>query len=122
MSEAATGDPAPSTPDTLSVAFVLDGERVVINHGHDVGIKMGQTFLIYELSKQEIVDPATGESLGLLEIPKGMGRVVNVQDHMATLAADDTVEGKMGRSTKLAFEIMGPFGDVKVGDEAKPLS
>lgn len=71
------------------VVFVTDSSyKVVINAGSEKGIKIGQRFLIYALSDYEITDPDTGESLGHLEIVKGTGRVVHVQDKMSTIESD----------------------------------
>ena len=65
-----------------------DDYKVVINAGHNEGIKNGQRFLIYALSDHEILDPDTKSSLGFLEIVKGTGRVVHVQEKMATIESD----------------------------------
>ena len=50
---------------------------------HDVA--KDQRFQIYTLSNEEIKDPESGESLGRLEIVKGIGEVVHIQPRMATL-------------------------------------
>ena len=41
--------------------------------------------MIYDLSDEEIKDIDTNESLGFLEIVKGIGRVIHVQEKLATL-------------------------------------
>lgn len=72
----------------LKIAAVLNDYKVVINAGADNGIRKGQRYLIYALSDHEIIDPDTGKSLGYLEIVKGTGVIIHVQDKMATLESD----------------------------------
>jgi hypothetical protein len=69
------------------VAQVISPTELVINAGSADGIKEGQRYQIYSIG-DEILDPETGESLGQLENIKGIGRVVNVQDRMATIESD----------------------------------
>ena len=66
------------------VAHVLDDRRLVINKGAQDNIKMGTRFVVYTVG-EEIHDPRTGESLGILEEIKGKGEVVHVQDRMCTI-------------------------------------
>lgn len=70
------------------IATILNGYKVVINAGTENGVCMGQRYLIYALSDDEILDPDTGKSLGYLEIVKGTGIVTHVQNKMATLESD----------------------------------
>ncbi len=58
--------------------------RVVINRGSVDGVRIGQRFLIYGIG-DEIIDPETKSSLGKLEILRGPGEVIHVQDKMATI-------------------------------------
>lgn len=69
------------------VVSVYNDYRIVINRGSEHGIEVGQRFLLYELG-DEVVDPSTNESLGRLEIPKGTGTVLHLQDKMATIQSD----------------------------------
>lgn len=71
------------------VVQTLDNDyKIVINAGNNEGIKNGQRFLLYALSDHEIFDPDTGASLGFLEIVKGTGKVIHVQEKMATIESD----------------------------------
>ena len=70
-----------------SVVMVQDPFHVVINRGAAHGIKMGERFLIYSLG-QEVQDPETGESLGRVEVVRGIGKVVHIQEKMAMLESD----------------------------------
>lgn len=70
------------------VEVLDDNYKVVINAGKDKDIKLGQRYMVYALSKHEILDPDTKQSLGFLEIVKGTGKVVHVQEKMATIESD----------------------------------
>lgn len=59
-------------------------EQVVINKGAADGTKINDLFLIYELG-EEMFDPETEESLGKLEIVKGRGKVIHVQEKISTI-------------------------------------
>ena len=125
MSEAQANGPGKATRRYPVVADVLGSDRVVINVGTTDGVKVGQRYLIYELSDKEIVDPVTEESLGKLEIPKGTGRIVHAQDRMAVLESDK----EPGRSaTHLATWFdptlfpgseKAPFRSPRLGDSVK---
>src|SRR5258708_4141302 len=71
------------------VAAVLDRYQVVINRGRKHGVKLGQTFLVFS-SGPEIIDPVTGDNLGSLELVKGRGKVIHLQDNLATLRSAST--------------------------------
>ncbi|WP_419778749.1 hypothetical protein [Maridesulfovibrio sp.] len=120
------------------VVCVPDDYSIVINRGAEHNIKLGQRFIIYGLSRDEITDPDTGESLGFLEIVRGTGVVSHVQPKMATIASDkyqrgDTVKRvnagvgalltgfggeeiiESGERKQLAFDF------AELGDLAKPI-
>jgi hypothetical protein len=124
--------PEPDLPIVVHVED--DNDRVVINRGQEHGIKIGQRFLVFGIGK-EIIDPRTKESLGKLETVRGTGKIVHIQQKMATLKSDMTFPGrhKIARpsgnifSTQTHIEeeqdppIEIPFGDPVVGDYAKPV-
>ena len=111
----------------ILVANIIDEYTVVLNCGVCNGINLGDKVIIYELSDFEIKDPATDKSLGLLEIPKGRGEVINLQDNLCTVRSTESrmVEkalsglaiGYFPVRTKSA-ELL-PFGAIHVGDHAK---
>lgn len=71
------------------VVDVMDDDyKIVINAGINKDVKKGQRFLVYALSNHEIFDPDTNTSLGFLEIVKGTGTVIHVQEKMATIESD----------------------------------
>ena len=69
------------------VALVVDKFSVVINRGSEEGVKIGDRFMLYELS-DEIIDPETNKAIGRLEIAKGTGQVMQVQEHISLVRSD----------------------------------
>ncbi|KAB8140741.1 hypothetical protein F8S13_22300 [Chloroflexia bacterium SDU3-3] len=111
------------------IAEVIDRYTVVINRGSKHKIQLGQKFIIYTLTDKEILDPITRESLGKLEVPKGTGKVIHVQERLATIKSDRTTTIKKPR-TPLEWQrnqepeeqtIFSPFDEPIVGDRAKPI-
>ena len=119
------------------VADVRDKFNVVINMGRKDGIKEGQKFLIYGESDEEIIDPVSKKSLGILEIVKGTGKVTIVQELMSTVTSDEKKPPKReiikpkpniigypnllaGKEIIIPGEIK-PFKNPRVGDKAKPI-
>lgn len=68
----------------ILVAKVIEHGKIVINKGSDDGILNYMEFLVYT-EGDEIYDPQTGESLGILENPKGKFKVLSIQPTMSTL-------------------------------------
>lgn len=71
----------------IKVAKVIDEYTLVLNKGSSNGIKEGQRFLIYSVG-EEVKDPDTSVSLGLLELVKGTGKARHVQESMCTVTSD----------------------------------
>jgi hypothetical protein len=113
--------------------------EVVINRGARDGVKPGDKLFG---EGPHITDPDTGEDLGQLELVRGRGEVVHIQDHLATVR---TIERRRTRPAKriireagtgnglslfsrgdvieedLAPETEMPFEAVRMGDFAKPI-
>ena len=118
---------------TKVIKVLDDGLRLVINKGIEDKVYTGQTYLVFELG-EELFDPDTTESLGELEIVKGKGKVIHVQDRISTI---ETIEREKriykstpsamvraftplgGSSESTTEEILKPFLNPKVGDYAK---
>ena len=66
------------------VCDIISNRRVVLNKGARDGISKDDEFVVFNLG-EEISDPKTGESLGILEKIKGKGEVIHVQDRMCTI-------------------------------------
>lgn len=134
------------TSSTAQVAKVQDEYTVVINRGREHGIKEGARFLLYGLG-EEIIDPVTKESLGQLEIVRGIGIATHVQDKLATVESSKTrrptptirttKRSPKGGAAGILASLYGgeettveerqgeptlvPFDGVKDGDYARPL-
>jgi len=136
-----TSDNPSETQETRpQVAAVLyEGEQLVINRGELHGIRVGQRFVVYGLG-DEMLDPATGKSLGRLEIVKGSGKAIHVQPSMTTIETDRKRPGKsvtrrVRPQTTYLFssmmepeaitetepDILIPFAGAEVGDFARPV-
>lgn len=134
---------ATKVTQAATVAKVIDEYTVVINKGAADGVRDGAIFLIYGLG-DEILDPETKESLGNLELVRGIGSAIHVQEKMTTIksaktrsptptiktvkrstigmglvfrggAGDETIEERRGEPA------MVPFDGARTGDRAKPL-
>lgn len=114
------------------VARVVEPYRVVINRGLEQDIKLGQRFLVYSLSNEEILDPITQEALGYLEVVKGTGKVIHVQEKMSIIESDKTkISNRTITKKGSIYSFLGdtveespeqvPFESVQVGDRAKPV-
>jgi hypothetical protein len=108
------------------VAHVINPSQVVINRGWIHDVKVGQRMLIYRTGDQEIKDPESGESLGYLELVKGTGQVIHVQEKFCTVESDQRNSPRRIRSPGgLGAEIVEgealPFDDPEVGDWVKPI-
>lgn len=109
------------------IATVVDQYRVVINAGRADGVKVGQRFLIYKIG-DEVVDPDTKESLGRLEVVKGIGEAIHVQEKIATLQTTEKHEIQrrpsswhiLVQSIEISKEPKA-FIDPEVGDIARPV-
>jgi hypothetical protein len=110
------------------VAHVLNEFEVVINKGQADGITLGITFLIFGQGP-EIRDPVTRQSLGALEVLRGRGKVVHIQERLATVRSSATepiydstpnVLAHFGPRQPVRFEDK-PFRGAEVGDLARPV-
>ncbi len=72
------------------VVKVIDDYKLVINRGEISGIREGQRMLVYNTSEEEIKDPQTGESLGYLDLVRGTGTIIFVQEKISILQSDRT--------------------------------
>ena len=82
--------------------------ELVINRGSLDGVESGDTFIIYYIEPEELIDPETQESLGNLEVIRGTGVATNVQEKMATIKSNryENTSGKIIRRNT------SPFGGI----------
>lgn len=116
-----------------------DPHELAINRGSRDGIKPGQKYPVFGYGP-ELSDPDTGENLGRIELVRGRGEVVHVQDHIATIRSIERQPERRGkrviRDSSIAALVQGrgqvveeewpaeeivPFRNVSVGDLAKPI-
>lgn len=111
---------------SAKVIKVIDDTKVVINKGSKDGITNGNLFLLYSLG-EELFDPDTNKSLGILEIVKGKGKATHVQEHITTIqsVSKKITERKnhpyisiMGSTTEYIEEGL-PFENPAINDLAK---
>lgn len=125
------------------VVYLADAEygpyELAINRGSRDGIKLGQKYHVFGYGP-ELNDPDTGESLGRIELVRGRGEIVHVQDHIATLRSIERRPERRGkriiRDSSIAALVQGrgpiveeewpademvPFVNVSVGDLVKPI-
>ncbi len=125
----------------IKVVDILTPFRVVLNCGKNDGVKNDMLFLVYCLGKI-IKDNETGEELEQLEIVRGRGRVIHIQDKICTLESiesketpkiieypDTSISKALGLAFRGAFPketviemIKTPFEEVQIGDKARKLS
>jgi hypothetical protein len=122
--------------DLAKVVHVVDSQylpfEIVINRGKRHGLKVGSRFLVFGLGP-EVSDPDTGESLGRIELVRGRGEIVHVQDNLATLRSIEQSPARGKRVTKQFGSFAAPvveedilperlpFEGVSVGDMARPI-
>lgn len=130
-----------ATTSLARIVFVLQArspDKVVINKGAHDGVKLGDRYIIYGLGP-DLSDPETNENLGKLEIVRGRGKVVHLQDRLATLLSTERQIERVAskkiirESSIIAFgprtieEVVPesmedmPFDDPEVGDFARPI-
>lgn len=66
------------------VVEIIDSWKVVLNCGQNHGIKLGDRFLLYGLTKV-LIDPETKEELEAAELIRGMGDVIHLQSKVCTV-------------------------------------
>jgi len=115
-----------------TVAKVIDNYKLVMNRGEQNGIREGQRMMVYRIDDEEILDPHTGESLGFLELVRGTGRVIFVQDKISIIETDrKKTYRKRIENTPFALnsyksevvesDELKPFDNAQVGDLVKPI-
>ena len=120
---------------TIRVVEVNTPYQIVLNIGKEDGVSINDKFLIFGLGKM-ISDPETGNDLEKLEIPRGEGKVIHVQNKICTVEStgiSDTPK-TITRINKipLSFSLFStsteeretkiekmPFDKVQIGDLAR---
>lgn len=63
---------------------IVDEQRIVVNVGLEHGVHPGDKFHILEIG-EELRDPDSGQSLGVLELVKGVMEALHVQEKISLL-------------------------------------
>lgn len=127
--------------EEINVVHEIDEENIVINAGINKNIKEGDKFIIYGLS-EELYDIDGKESLGRLELVRGNGVVVHVQEKMSIVRSAEYEKEEsvteirsypncLGRLSSFASgvqeerivhparKVIKPFKGVEIGDCAR---
>jgi curli biogenesis system outer membrane secretion channel CsgG len=81
-------------PGALEARVVkIDGQKIWINAGAQAGLKVGDTFGVFNVG-EALIDPVTGASLGADEKQTGSAAVIEVQDKYAIVALTGTATAK----------------------------
>ncbi|MBF0286047.1 MAG: hypothetical protein HQL51_16480 [Magnetococcales bacterium] len=112
---------------TAKVVKIIDDTYVILNVGRDDGVAKGHRYVVYEIC-EELFDPDTGESLGVLEVYKGEGVIAQVQEKMSHLQSDRFETTETPLSAVLLGNLPGnrkiqkPFYKVKLKDIARRIN
>lgn len=128
-----------SRPFPAAVVQKQSPFELVINRGSLDGVREGNTFIVYYVEPEELIDPETEESLGRLEVVRGTGVATNVQERITTIKSNryennsgtiirrnSSPFGFGGLSSLMAGETIEhpakdliPFDEAKRGDKVK---
>ena len=110
-------------PINLLVASVLNDNQVVLNGGRNKGVANGQSYVIYTVGP-EIKDPATGRSLGTVELVRGRVHVIQVQEELSVASTEknDVSIAPEYPGTSIIAQLKPKLQGVKIGDQAKRVS
>lgn len=96
------------------VAKIVSGNELIINKGSEDGVKPGQVFIVYTIG-EDIIDPDTGEVLEKLEVVRGTGKAVHVQERIASIKSDmKSPANRTVRRKPPTFGLRGIFGPEEV--------
>ena len=87
------------------VAAVIDDTTLVLNIGSEQGVVKGTVFTIFATHGQ-IVDPDSGEALGLWEMAKAEVVATHVQPRLCTVRAPIVGDGAMGSDARPLSTLM----------------
>lgn len=106
----------------IRVIKVIDENSIVINKGIFDGIKDNMEFLIYD-EGEEIFDPISGNSLGILENPKGTFKAIHVQEKMTRIVSKaKRPNQKLFKMLAFESDDVGIPPEIKIGDKVKVIN
>jgi hypothetical protein len=83
------------------VAKILGKGEIVVNRGRSHGVRTGMLFEIFSPEGEEVWDPDTGETLGMVEDVKAKAEITEVKDRLAVARI---------------FDADSPFGSAGFGE------
>lgn len=113
--------------NNIGVVSIIDSFRIVINKGYSDDVSIGDIFMIYYEYSEPMIDPFTGENLGILEVPVGRGEVIAVQEKLSILKSCEYSPSTEVQSaghllkfpeTKIIPGKLLPFNKIEVGYKA----
>ncbi|TRT86284.1 MAG: hypothetical protein EWV82_05875 [Microcystis aeruginosa Ma_AC_P_19900807_S299] len=105
-----------------TVVKVIDDYKLVMNRGEQNGIREGQRMMVYRIDDEEILDPHTGESLGFLELVRGTGRIIFVQDKISIIESDKKPDIDLNKLSYLIVEYLHKPRDLSELSYIPPLT
>lgn len=103
--------------DTVVVKIIKNDMQLVIDKGSKDGVDIGQTFLVYSIDPEPLIHPITKENLGILEIVKGTGKVIHVQESVATIESDKYTKPRKKTYTISPSNLLGAYGQREKSEE-----
>lgn len=91
------------------VAAILSKREVVLNVGTDAGVEPGMRFVILNETGVAVTDPATGDEIGTVEVPKHVVKIVRVDGPRLSVAR--TFRVIKGRPGLAGGNLFGPTPD-----------
>lgn len=87
----------------IKIAKIISTTELVINAGSKQNINKGDKFqIIDKVGNEPVIDPDTGESLGTLDIIKGIVEVTTVYPNMSIVQSERTINPLLQASMGVA--------------------
>jgi hypothetical protein len=101
----------------IKVVDIISPFQIILNCGNEDGVINGQRFIIYAIGKV-IIDPDTGDDLETLEIVKGKGKIIHLQNKICTLESIEFNETPTTVTRRTS--ILGPSEETHINKEKLP--
>ncbi len=108
--------------EKLRVIKIISPYKLVLNGGENAGLQRNDRVVVFGLSTEVLTDPDTGEELEKLEILRGRGKVIHLQEKICTIETIETnKEGKRVIKSFGGFQsIMSPKEEIVYDDTLLP--
>lgn len=131
--------------NNFKIVKIISDHEFIISAGLKQNVSKGDKFIIFDRHGEKIIDPDSGESLGYLDVNKGLIIVRNVFENMSLASTEphfvggisDQISGvninnligvKQPTRLKVDYGQITPLNDslepsvIKLGDFVKPLN